>query len=44
MAQGRAFHMAGAEWEKDHLMTAALTTEGRLRVMVLDEWVLYAFD
>ena len=44
MVRGREFHNAGAEWKKDRLATAALTTEGRFRVTVVDERVLYAFD
>jgi len=39
-AGGREFHMAGAEWKKDRLTMAALTTEGRFKVMVLLERVL----
>ena len=43
MASGREFHIAGAQWKKDRLTTAALTTEGRFRVMAVDERVLYVF-
>jgi hypothetical protein len=44
MVRGREFHNVGAEWKKDRLAIAALTTEGRFRETVVDEQVLYAFD